>query len=165
MPTLDIGVSDDFLRSLGRVTAYFSVLEDSIAFFLWSVLGRDQRLGQILTAELSFRALAALTTNVFRHRTDDPSLIGELDAIINRALAIEERRNVAIHSRYAGGRTLTTQLRMKTTAKKSKGIGQVFDDISITDLEALAQDMVVLNRDLMLFSGKGPADLMGREDH
>jgi len=155
-------LDDQFLLALGRVTANFAVLEDSVSFFLWSLIGRDQRLGQIITAELSFKATRALLSAIFQHRIVDQVLRDELESLLNRISENEERRNVLVHSSWAAGDTPETRTRIKMTAKKGKGIRHQFEQLVPADIEVVAARASELALDVHKFTDKLPDELIGR---
>ena len=68
------------LVALGKITANFSQLEDELCRLIWYLLGPDEQLGQVVTAELSFRGLVNLAGALARHRTSDPGPLQEVEA-------------------------------------------------------------------------------------
>lgn len=122
MAKLQAPVPKAHLEAIGQVTVNFALLESTVAFFAWELLGVEQRIGQAVTAEASFRNRVALVSSVFRLRCDDDELINELDEVLKVALACEERRNIVTHSVWAAGSTPESFTRVKTTAKISKGL-------------------------------------------
>ena len=86
-------------RAIGRVTVCFSRLESAVAFFTWCIITpQDQLLGQIITAELSFRARLTLLDAVFRYLENNEKLIDELDVLLGQIQHVEDERNRLIHS-------------------------------------------------------------------
>jgi len=83
-------VPDDYLRAIGRITVNFVLLEQSISFLVWHLIGAQQPVAQAITSELSFRQLVALASSL--HRQFD--VVGEasdrLEEILNRAVKAEE---------------------------------------------------------------------------
>jgi hypothetical protein len=155
-------LSDEFYVALGRVTAHFAVLESQIEFLTWSLIGRDQRLGQIVTAELPFRGVVALLSSIFRHRVDAEALRSELEGILNRAMEVEQRRNRVTHSEWGMGDAPDTRTRIKVTARKGKGIRHEFEQMKASDIEVIAVDASRVATELLQFSSKLPAELVGR---
>lgn len=155
-------LDDQFLLALGRVTANFAVLEDAVSFFLWSIIGRDQRLGQIISAELSFKAIRALLSAVFHHRVSDETLRHELETLLNQVSEVEERRNILVHSSWGVGDTPKTKTRIKMTAKKGKGIRHQFEQLAAADIEAVAECASELALQVQQFTEKLPDDMVGR---
>ena len=133
MPSIVGPLSDDFFIALGKVGADFAMLENQVAFLTWSLISQDQRLGQIITAELSFRALRALLSSIFRHRVQDTALIDELEKLLDRAAAVEERRNIVVHSSWGAGESAATRTRIKMTGRCALGPGSARPRVDRTD--------------------------------
>jgi hypothetical protein len=68
----------DFLAELGLLSANFQALEKILEFFIWGLLGQDTEVGQTITAQLNFRRICALLSNLFRLRTQDCDMIERL---------------------------------------------------------------------------------------
>jgi len=128
----------DHLTAMGRITANFAELETMVSFFVWSLIGPDQRLGQIITAGLSFRKLLDLLSNLYRHRHNDSPLIEELNGLIAEAAQAEDKRNLITHSYWAAGDTDETTTRVKVTARRYRGLKHQFEQMSVEDLDAIA---------------------------
>lgn len=141
MAKLQAAVPVQHLEAIGRITVNFALLESTVGFFAWMLLGTDQRLGQAVTAEASFRNQVALVSSLFRIRSADKSLVEGLDVVLKSALAAEERRNAITHSVWAagaGGRTIT---RIKTTAKVAKGLKHQSEQMTADDLSTIAEQI------------------------
>jgi hypothetical protein len=162
LPGLTPPLSDEFYIALGRVTAHFAVLEAQIEFLTWSLIGRDQGLGQIVTAQVSFRGLLDLLSSIFRHRVADEALRAELDAVLRRAEAVERRRNLVTHSEWGMGSTPETRTRIKMTARQGKGLKHEFEPMTHAEIELISIEAGDVALALQQFSGKLPADLVGR---
>lgn len=128
----------DHLRAIGQITANFAMLEVIVAMSVWSLIGPDQRLGQIITAELSLRKLLDLLSNLYELRVNDPQLIKELKGLIAEASRAEKKRNVITHSYWAAGDTHDIRTRVKMTAKRHKGLKHQSEPMSVEDLDDIA---------------------------
>lgn len=83
---IQVPIPQPHLESIGKITANFAVLETPIAFFAWSLVSpADQRLGQIITAELSFRSLVALLSSVFKYKVTDLTALAEFQKLLNES--------------------------------------------------------------------------------
>ena len=87
---LKVPVPDAHLKAIGRVTVSFALLEQSIAFFVWHLIGTQQRVGQAITSELSFRQLIALASSLHRQVDVVGERSEEFEEILSRALGIDE---------------------------------------------------------------------------
>ncbi len=153
MSELEVPIPDEHFRLIGRITVHFALLEDVISRFIWHFISSEQRLGQIITAELSFRGLLALLSSLHKHRVTDPETLAELDKLLKQATRAEEKRNLIIHSCWAGDEGETdTALRIKFTAKKSKGFKFHSEEMAADDLAEICDfidEIVVEVEDFM----------------
>jgi hypothetical protein len=73
------------------------------------------------------------------------------EAILNRAVQAEERRNRITHSLWGAGKQPETITRIKTTAKKAVGLKHQFEQMSATDLNAEADFIAVVADEIQRF--------------
>jgi hypothetical protein len=111
----------------------------------------DQRIGQIITAELSFRNLRALTMSLYRERHGEDGDYDELRELMKRASDVEGLRNQITHSVWGAGETAETVTRIKTTAKEKQGLRFSFVKVSADDLGAVAEEILQLGGDVQGF--------------
>jgi hypothetical protein len=151
MGKIQTPVSNEHLRAIGQITVNFANLEGAISFFVWELISNDQRFGQIITAELSFRNLVGLLSSIYKYRANNQGQIIKLEELLNRALHVEEQRNLIIHSQWAAGSKPETITRLKTTAKKSKGLTHQFEQLKIEDLDKIADIISDVDVEIQLF--------------
>lgn len=145
-------VPDPILTRIGDIAVSFALLESTLHFLTWELLGGDQRIGQIVTAELSFRNLRALCVSLYKERAgDDAPGLEKLRDLMRRAGKIEEARNQITHSVWGAGDTPETVTRFKTTAREKHGLEFRFEQIDEGGLASLAEDMKVLASDIQDF--------------
>lgn len=152
MGELVIPLSDEHLRSIGKITAYFAKLELLVSFCIWSLIEGEQRLGQIVTAELSFSGKVALLSSLYRYRVNSPERLTELEELLDRVSQAEEKRNAMIHSFWGAGRTKETITRIKTTAKRSKGLKFHFQEMKVQELDEVADFIAGVAYDVETFA-------------
>jgi hypothetical protein len=131
----------DHLHAIGLITINFAMLESTIASGVWFLSGLDQKKGQIITAELSFKGLVALFSSFYRQATNDSKKLEELEGLIKKVMRAEEKRNVISHSLWAVGNSDETISRIKTTAKISKGLKHTFEQITVQSLTEIADEI------------------------
>lgn len=136
-----VSTRENHLKAIGLITVNFAILENEIAFAIWFLLGLDQQVGQIITAEQSFKNLAALFSSLYRNKTNDPKAIEELNKLMKKVTQVEEKRNKIMHSVWAEGDTHVSITRFKTTAKISKGLTNQFEQITVEDLNKIADEI------------------------
>ncbi len=145
-------VPDQHLRSIGDITVSFALLESIIQSLVGSMLNDPQRIGQIITAELSFKNLRALMISLYieRHGRED-SDFEELKGLMTRAGQIEDKRNQITHSIWGAGKDADTITRIKTTAKEKHGIRFCFEDVSYGYLSDFATEIKVLAGEIQTY--------------
>ena len=144
-------VPDEHLKHIGDVTVSFAVLESQLQTLTQSLLGSGQRLGQIVTAELSFKALRALSVSLYIQRNGDDEDTEAFRSLIKRAADVEEHRNQIVHSVWGAGNGASSITRIKTTAKERHGIRFHFENVSTEQLAAFARQIKELADDLQQF--------------
>lgn len=144
-------VPDSLLARIGDITVSLALLESVIQTLAGSQIQDHQRIGQIITAELSFRNLRALSTSLYRERHGEDADFDTLRALMKRAAELEGLRNQITHSVWGAGDTAETVTRIKTTAKEKHGIRFDFEKVSDRDLGAVADEIKRLAEDVQRF--------------
>lgn len=129
--------------ALGLITRNFQILEFYLSIFAWGLMGKNQKIGQAVTAHLSFSKLLTLVDALFRERTDEPNLIRGLNPILAQAADAEQKRNRVIHSSYlqTSDDLTAVQIRFKVTSKLKKGLVYQWEDTSLDDLMDIAIEL------------------------
>ena len=140
---------DEFLKNIGRLVVDFASLESSIAIAIWNLLSIDGSRGEIITSEMSFKNMLALFSSLFINKTSDPAALEEMKDLITRATKVEEKRNRIVHSSWgmrvwSDGREVV--VRMKTTAKISKGLRRQDEELTLEHMEQMIDEVVDANR-------------------
>jgi len=149
--TMKHPVSEAHLKHIGDITVSFALLESQIQILIGSLIAEHQRIGQIITAELSFQNLRALAISLYleRHGKDKDYL--KLKSLMVNAGDIEGTRNNIIHSIWGAGKDKDHITRIKTTAKQKRGLIFQFEELSAQDLEDFAQKTRQLTQDIWGF--------------
>jgi len=144
-------VPDNHLKHIGDITVSFALLESTLQSLAQSLLGSGQRLGQIVTAELSFKALRALTVSLYLQRNGEDENVESFRELISRAAKAEDQRNQITHSVWGAGENASSITRIKTTAKEKHGIRFHFENVTADQLAAFAKDIKILAHDIQQF--------------
>jgi hypothetical protein len=152
MRKLQHPVPDEHLKHIGDMTVSFALLESIIQFFIWILFNDDQRIGQIVTAELSFSKLRALLISIYLERFGDDEDFKTLRNLMQRASAAEEKRNKITHSVWGAGGDPDTIMRIKTTAKEKHGIKFHHEKFKSKDLSDFASEIKKLAFEIQDFS-------------
>jgi hypothetical protein len=134
-------MTDDHLKQLGRVAANFQALEIRIAFWTWSLIGPDQKVGQMVTVQLPFGKLCVLARSLFDYRFPGSPFAARFAELVKRSLKCEEQRNQLFHSAWLGTDGQSEVSRLKITLKIDKGLGFNSSVVTHEEIRALADDM------------------------
>lgn len=130
---------------IGKVSSYFNGLEKYIQTLISKLIGPDIRIGEIVTAELSFRNLIALLFSLYKYRKSDPHDINQMEEICKRAKDLESRRNKVIHSIWAVNDKIEEDiLRIKVTAKYKQGLKHTYERTDTSELHKISHEIVDL---------------------
>jgi len=116
--TLEHPVPQRLLIHIGDIVVSFALLTSTIQILIGSLIREHQRIGRIITAELSFRNLRALAISLYKERHGEDADFTTLRELMNRADDLESKRNTVVHSTWAAGDMVDTTTRLKTTAKQ-----------------------------------------------
>jgi len=142
---LKAGIPLTLLEPIGSVTVNFAMLEGNLESFIWDLIGQDTRLGQIITAQLSFRQLIDLFGSLYCFRVRSLKFIAKYEAITKLLRQAEEKRNKIIHSQWAAGDTPESSTRIKTRARGSKGLAFTFEHTAKADILKIADFLAELS--------------------
>lgn len=148
-------VPSKHLEKIGDITVSFALLENQIQFFIWSLLGltpRIQRIGQIITSELSFKKLRAVLISLYKETYGENDNYKKMRDLMNRAGKIEEKRNQITHSLWGAGKDIDSVTRIKTTAKEKCGLRFKFECVTVNDLAKIAGDIKKLAAEIQDFN-------------
>lgn len=132
-------VPDTHLGKIGDITVSFASLEMGIQTLIGSLINEHQRVGQIVTAELSFRNLRALAISLYLERHGEDEDYDTLKELMKQSGDIESTRNNIVHSVWGAGKDKDHITRIKMTAKQRKGLDFKFEAVSVGDLDAIVK--------------------------
>lgn len=131
-----IGDPEEFDAALGKVVESFSFLEQSLCNLIALFLGVRNDLGEIVTAELSFKGLINMVSSLFKYKNDRGDFVVEgedcaarFKELMSLCFVAEQRRNEIIHSSYVSRR-----FRVKKTAKAKSGLKTTVEPIDSSKL-------------------------------
>ena len=133
------------------MTVSFAMLESAIQILVWYLIAEHQRIGQIITAELSFKNRRALAISQYLERNGEDFDYLTLKAFMEKTARLEGRRNQITHSLWAAGKDPQSITRIKTTAKEKNGLQFQFEDVQATDLSDFVSEIEQLAEDIQLF--------------
>jgi hypothetical protein len=144
-------VPENLLRHIGDITVSFALLENTLQMLVHSLVGNSQRIGQIITAELAFKNLRALSISLYKERLGEGDKFDQFRAVVRRAGEAEDKRNQITHSLWTAGDSPETITRIKTTAKEKHGVRFHFESVNAIQLSDFARELKVLASDIQSF--------------
>ena len=149
-----MSISDDHCLAIGRITVTFAELESWLSSFIWALIVpfSEQHVGQMVTAEMSFRQKLDLLVSLFLYRCKNPQKCAELKVLVARLSDLEQQRNTVQHSLWIRQTDNPAEAtRLKITAKRKHGLSHAKEVKTSQPLEALASDLNVAASDLSSF--------------
>jgi hypothetical protein len=151
-----MALSEAFLREVGRITVNFATLELYLSFAISGLLGPDQAIGQIVTAELSFKNKLALFSSLFRHKVqvsakNSHGALPDLESLLARLSKCEEARNQVAHSVWlvADDALREEVSRLKITSKQRRGLQHVTEPTTASQLRVIADEIRATSESIM----------------
>ena len=134
---------EDGLARLGECIVQFQRIEDALSVCISAMVGRSRKVGEIITAEMSFRARVATFGALFAHSLKSSTLPEDIAELISRLHWAEQQRNTLVHSLWDASETKPDSiLRKKKAIRKS--------NLAISEEHFTPEDIEDLNR---LFEG------------
>ena len=134
------------LSEIGKITVAFSYIEHSLAELIGKIVtvgGRPRALGDILTAELSFKqrigTLESLLLFALGKEHDFTKQFLQAKFFLFKA---EQERNLVIHSLWGAANEAEDPnkiVRVKTTAKQKRGLRTDYVSMDLNDLKRITE--------------------------
>ena len=135
-------IGDEHCLAIGRISVAHAELEHWSSAFVWALIGPEQEVGQMVTAEMSFSRQLDLLGALFQFRCVDQKRRTELDALLARLAGLEQQRNTTLHSLWLRTwKEPARATRLKITAKRKKGLAHSKTFHTAGELNALAEEM------------------------
>lgn len=135
---LQLPIGDAHFRAIGRISVNLEYLQERMHFWAWTLIG-PQRIGQIVTAGMSFRnssrLLGALAGELLVDAGDKKKLL----ALLKSADKLEERRNEVLHSCWGGGGDAPVRIKSKISSRRLIFDGE--ERLTAEQLNAIADDI------------------------
>ena len=145
-------LSDEHCQAIGKISVAFAEIEMWVKFFAWALIGPDQSIGQIVTAEMSLKQLLDLLGSLFHHRCQDKERNDFLKSLIDRINEAGQTRNRTLHSLWIRqSKEPREAIRLKITSKRKKGLSHSKEVVTPEDLNTLAKEFQTVLSDFSTF--------------
>jgi len=133
--------------ALGRFIANFSLLEEWLRGVILEIPKISAPAGEIITAELSFRALLNVFGAIVHEYCDNSDILVQTDKAIRDIQEINNFRNQLVHSLWLGSdESRRFAVRSKMKANRKKGFQDKFEKLKKQDLLEKCDEVAVLTK-------------------
>ena len=136
-----LGEPDELSSCIGLIAISFQELDDAMSKCIWKILHFAEDLGNILTAELSFKnKVNLLASLIYRFKNERKlNLFPEHEheyivELIKSIFKCEELRNKVMHSTFLISRINKKNIRQKKTSRAKKGLIIINEEVNIHNL-------------------------------
>ena len=143
---------------VGMISLNFQSLENEIENRIIQMIGVDNEIGEIITAELSFRNKVNLFASLYYHLENSYQFNaipgyekGYFKELLKALTKCEEMRNQILHSSIEKNRSTKRIERKKTTAKAKKGLTKVNQHVDIPNLYNISDYIISMTMELDQF--------------
>ena len=84
-----MSISNNHCLAIGRITVAFAELESWLSSFIWALIGPEQHIGQMVTAEMSFSRKLDLLGSLFQYRCKDTQECNKLKVLVSQISELE----------------------------------------------------------------------------
>jgi hypothetical protein len=146
-------VPSKHLEQIGDITVSFALLDNTIQMLIWQLISKNQRIGQIITSQVSFGKLIPLAISLYKERFGEDDSYDKFKKLMKLAKKIEEKdRNHIIHSFWGAGKDNQHITQIKITTRENKGLIHDAPEKSIDDLRIIAENIRELADTITRFS-------------
>jgi hypothetical protein len=126
---------------IGLICSNFEYLDLLLSAIIGRIISEDSKIGAIMTSEMSFRNLINVFSSLILYKFESDKVFKEkIENLLKLLNNAEEKRNQIIHSTYAYDESdKITQI--KITARQKIGLKIHSDEISVSDLEEINQNI------------------------
>ena len=153
-----VGPPEELPAVIGRISMNFQALEDELSNRIIQMTGLDKEIGEVITAELSFKNKVNLFASLYYKLKDEyhfnsipkyeDGFFKELLKALNKS---EEFRNQILHSNVIKDWKTNQIIRRKTTAKAKKGLTKVNQQVDIPYLFNIADYIISMMMEVEQF--------------
>ena len=132
------GDSKSVPEALGEALVWFEALDEQLSTAIAFLIRRGDTVGQIVTAELSFKAKVNLLGALFKHEAPKSEHLNQLRELVSVCLQAEERRNQVVHSKWRNELDGMGMTRSKDTARSKHGLRHKQESLTPAQVQAIA---------------------------
>lgn len=128
---------EDGLARLGECIVQFQCIEEALSVCISAMVGRSRKVGEIITAEMSFRARVATFGALFGHSLKLATLPEDISELISRLHWADQQRNTLVHSLWDASESKPDSILRKKRAIRKNNLAASEEYFTPNDLEDL----------------------------
>jgi hypothetical protein len=145
---------EDGLARLGECIVQFQRIENALSVCISAMVGRSRKVGEIITAEMSFRARVATFGALFAHSLKSSTLPEDITELISRLHWAEQQRNTLVHSLWDASETKPDSILRKKKAIRKSNLAISEEHFTPDDLEDINRLFEGIVTDLFFLSAE-----------
>jgi hypothetical protein len=145
---------EDSLKHLGECVVQFQRIEDCLSICIGRFIGRNRLVGDIVTAEMSYRAKVSVFSALFQQKLNTASLPSDVTELVGRLHWAEEQRNTLVHSLWDATEANPNSVRREKKAIRKKMFSISAEHHTPEELEDLNRVFEGIITDIIFLTGE-----------
>ena len=140
---------EDGLSHLGNCIVQFQRIESVLSCCMAVMVGADEKIGKIVTCEMSFRAKVAVFRALFIHHYQKAQLPDDIIDLISRINWAEQERNSLVHSLWDATDEYPDSIKRQKTMCRKIGLVTDNEHLLANDLDDLSKLYEGISTDIL----------------
>lgn len=140
-----ISCPNPVVHLIGEIAVAFGILELFLELSIWQLIaGKDealQKLGEAITAEMSFDRKVHALYSMFALKFPEEAADPDLRVIVSELFVIQDKRNRILHSAWSYSQEFGVFTRMKASAKAKRGLTRKMSTVEPEELIAIHREI------------------------
>jgi hypothetical protein len=125
-------------EALGEAVIWFEELDEQLSTAISFLLRRGETIGQIVTAELSFKGKVNLFSALFKREAPQSKHFAQLEELAGACFRVEQKRNQVMHSKWRNDLDGSGMKRIKYSARGKTGLQHQSETLTPAQVQAIA---------------------------
>jgi hypothetical protein len=152
---------EEGLARLGECIVQFQRIEDALSICISAMIGRNRKVGEIVTSEMSFRARVSVYGALFLHSLKVEALPQDIVELIRRLHWAEQERNTLVHSLWDASESKPDSIRREKKAIRKRVFSIAQEHFTPEDLDDLTHLFEGIITDLFYLTSEHLPKLQG----
>jgi hypothetical protein len=142
----------DGLMHIGECVVQFQRIDDCLSACIGRFIGSNRLIGEIVTAEMSYRVKVSVFGALFQQKLNAVCLPSDVTELIGRLHWAEEQRNTLVHSLWNASEANPDSVRREKKAIRKKVFSMTTEHRTPEELEDLNRALEGIITDLIFFT-------------